>query len=238
MSKEVLNRKVAVFTGAGISAESGIATFRTGEDASWSNFDMNTVATLAAWDADKETVLEFYNDRTLEMLAAEPNEAHKALGRLQEHCPTTVITQNIDDLHERGGSTDVLHIHGYINQARSTVDKNLVVDHKGPINLGDKCPKGSQLRPHVVWFYEYPYFMFEAQAAIKRAGYLIIVGTALQIEYTSHMLSDASKDCQIFFIDPSPVKYLDSFGMHVNYIEGKASVELPKLVDKIINYEI
>lgn len=238
MGKKIGNRKVAVFTGAGISAESGIPTFRTGNNAMWDDYDLNDVATPRGWQKDRELVLEFYNKRKEEMNNAKPNAAHIALGELEKHCPVTVITQNIDTLHEQGGSKNVLHIHGNINQARSTVDHNLIIDHEGPIELGEKCEKGSQLRPHVVWFEEYPFFIDEAIKAIQDCGYLIIVGTALQINYTPQILSEASKDCKIYFIDPNPVKYLDSYRDGINYIEKKASEGVPEIVNKIINYEI
>ena len=146
--------KLVVFTGAGISAESGIKTFRD-SGGLWEEFDINEVATPQAWEKNKPLVLDFYNKRRKQVLEAQPNKAHFALVELEAKYDVQIITQNIDDLHERAGSKKVLHLHGEITKSRSTVEDSLVYKIKNvDIQLGDKCEKGSQLRPHIVWFGE------------------------------------------------------------------------------------
>lgn len=147
-------KTIVVLTGAGISAESGIKTFRD-DNGLWRNYRFEEVASPEAWAADPELVLEFYNLRRKQLLEVHPNPAHYALARLQEFFDVKIVTQNVDDLHERAGSRDVLHLHGELRKARSTADDRLITDIDGwELNMGDKCSQGSQLRPHVVWFGE------------------------------------------------------------------------------------
>ena len=226
-------KKIVIFTGAGISAESGIATFRSGEDATWANINVESVATPHAWKMDREGVLEFYNERWEEMSKAEPNIAHKAIGDLEEDFDVTVVTQNVDDLHERGGSKKIYHIHGEINKARSTVDDDLVLDWEKPIEIGDKCPKGSQLRPHVVWFHEYPLQTVESVREIKKADYILVIGTGLQIHYTGPMVSECKEKCKVYYIDPDPARDLEMLGVKVNYIKEPATTGVPKVIKEI-----
>jgi NAD-dependent deacetylase len=226
-------KKIVILTGAGISAESGIATFRTGEDATWSNIPINQVATPAAWSQDRETVLEFYNDRWEEMTAAEPNLAHTSIGDLEDEFDVTIVTQNVDDLHERGGSSKVYHIHGEINKARSTVDPKIILDWNKPIELGDKCSKGSQLRPHVVWFHEYPLFIDESVRAIQEADYLLVVGTGMVIHYIPNLIYERNSGCKIFYIDPDPAGDLERLGIDAEYVTEPATTGVPKVIKKI-----
>ena len=230
MSKD--KKKITVLTGAGISAESGIATFRSGDDATWDNIPINLVATPQAWSNDRETVLEFYNERWEEMTEAEPNAAHVALGELEKEYDVTIVTQNVDDLHERGGSKNVYHIHGEINKARSTVDPKIILDWNKPIEIGDKCEKGSQLRPHVVWFYEYPFFIDESVKAITEADYMIVVGTGMDIHYIATIISYFEGE-KLFYVDPSPAGDLERMGMEVNYIKEPATTGVPKVIKEI-----
>jgi NAD-dependent deacetylase len=230
-----MKKKVVFFTGAGISAESGIATFRSGEDATWDNVKIETVATPHAWSQDREGVLEFYNDRWEEMTKAKPNKAHKAIGKAEKDFDVTVVTQNVDDLHERGGAKNVYHIHGEINKARSTVDPKIVLEWNKRIEIGDKCPKGSQLRPHVVWFYEYPFFIDESVRAIQEADYVVVVGTGLDIHYTAAMISECEDKCKIYYVDPNPAGDLEHLGLEVNYITEPATKGVPKVLKEIEN---
>jgi NAD-dependent deacetylase len=146
--------QIVFLTGAGVSAESGLATFR-GTNGLWENHRFEDVASPSAWDRDPALVLRFYNERRRAVLAAVPNEAHRAIAELEQHIPVRIVTQNVDDLHERAGSRNILHLHGEIRKARSTSDPNLVYPIEGSeLQIGDLCQQGSQLRPHIVWFGE------------------------------------------------------------------------------------
>ena len=226
-------KKIVILTGAGISAESGVATFRTGKDATWSNIDVESVATPEGWKKDREKVLDFYNDRWEEMTNAEPNLAHVAIGELEDEFDVTIVTQNIDDLHERGGSKNVYHIHGEINKARSTVDPKIVLDWQKPIKIGDRCTKGSQLRPHVVWFNEYPLFIDDSIRAIQEADYLLVVGTGMVIHYIPSLIYERNSDCKIYYIDPDPAGDLERLGIEAEYITEPATTGVPKVIKKI-----
>src|SRR5450631_2777463 len=169
-------KKVVVFTGAGISAESGIHTFRD-SGGLWENVDVNEVATPAGWKKNPSRVLDFYNDRRKQVLDAKPNKAHYALAELQKKYEVFVITQNIDNLHERSGSQHVLHLHGEVTKSRSSLDPELVYDIKsGRIELGEKCTRGSQLRPHIVWFGEEVPNMTTAYELTSGADVFIVIG--------------------------------------------------------------
>ncbi|MCE3281260.1 MAG: NAD-dependent deacylase, partial [Bacteroidetes bacterium] len=171
-----MKQKLVVFTGAGISAESGIKTFRD-SGGLWEEYNISEVATPQAWEKNKELVLDFYNKRRKQVLESEPNEAHYALVELEEKYDVHIITQNIDDLHERAGSKKVLHLHGEIIKSRSTVDPSLVYKIKGSeLKLGDKCEKGSQLRPHIVWFGEMVPMMDVANLIAEKADIFMVVG--------------------------------------------------------------
>jgi len=145
-------KKILVFTGAGVSKESGIETFRDSAESLWNNHRIEDVATAEAWRKDKELVLDFYNQRRKQLKEVEPNLAHDLIAKLEEKYQVTVVTQNVDNLHERAGSTNVIHLHGELTKVRSTLNPNLVYDWHDDCSLGDKCEKGSQLRPHIVWF--------------------------------------------------------------------------------------
>ncbi|MCU0394957.1 MAG: NAD-dependent deacylase, partial [Chitinophagaceae bacterium] len=147
-------KNLVVLTGAGISAESGLKTFRDSDDGLWNGYDIEDVATPDAWRRNPQLVLDFYNYRRREVLKAEPNAAHYGLAALEEHFDVTIITQNIDDLHERGGSSRIVHLHGEILKMRSERNSQLIYDIRGDIQLGDKAEDGAQLRPHIVWFGE------------------------------------------------------------------------------------
>lgn len=176
-----LHMRIVVFTGAGISAESGLQTFRAG-DGLWEEHRIEDVATPEAWRRDPELVLSFYNARRRAVVAARPNAAHRALAALEAVADVSIITQNIDDLHERAGSTRVLHLHGEILKARSSVAPGLLYDTGGrDIRLGERCERGSQLRPHVVWFSEAVDGFGEAAALAGQADVFLVVGTSLAV---------------------------------------------------------
>jgi len=175
-----MKKKIAVLTGAGMSAESGLATFRD-SDGLWEGHDVYEVATPEGWIKNKELVLDFYNERRNQLHEVEPNKGHKALVDLEKVFDTQVITQNVDDLHERAGSSKVLHLHGELYKVRSTVYQNLVYDWKDDLKIGDLCEKGHQLRPHVVWFGEAVPMLEKAIRHVLISDVMIIVGTSMQV---------------------------------------------------------
>jgi NAD-dependent deacetylase len=232
-----MKKKIVVFTGAGVSRESGILTFRDSVDGLWENHSIDDVCTPSGWKKDREKVLNFYNDRRRQLPSVEPNSAHTGLVKLEDKYDVTIVTQNVDNLHERAGSSKILHLHGELTKARGTLSsKESIVDiGYDDINIGDKCEiTGSQLRPHIVWFEEMPYNVEESYEAITESDVLIIIGTSLMIGYTLNLLSSVSDDCKIYYIDPSPSKYLDKYGKDVTYIEKPATEGVKILIDELI----
>ncbi|MGO3241076.1 MAG: Sir2 family NAD-dependent protein deacetylase [Sphingobacteriaceae bacterium] len=205
-------KKVVVFTGAGISVESGLATFRGG-DGLWEGHRVEDVATPEAWRQDRAVVLEFYNQRRRDCLIAEPNAAHHMLAELENKFDVQIITQNVDDLHERAGSTNVLHLHGEIRKSQSSLDPDLVYRIQGDrLDLGQRCELGSQLRPHVVWFGEPVPNMLEAMKITRSADFFITIGTSLQVYPAANLMLETGPSCQVVLIDPNAEKYeLPSF---------------------------
>jgi len=170
-------KKIVVLTGAGMSAESGLKTFRD-SNGLWENHNVYDVATPEAWERDPEMVLKFYNERRKQVRGAKPNKAHVALEKLEEKYDVSIITQNIDDLHERAGSNHVIHLHGEINKGRSTVDPSLIYDlDHWEMKLGESCEKGSQLRPHIVWFGEPVPMIEKAIPIVEMADRVVVIGT-------------------------------------------------------------
>lgn len=193
-------KKLVVLTGAGISAESGLKTFRD-SDGLWEGYNIEDVATPRAWKKDPELVLQFYNLRRKDVLDAKPNAAHTGLAALEKDFDVHIITQNIDDLHERAGSTKVLHLHGQILKMRSEKNERLIYDITGDIKLGDRAEDGAQLRPHIVWFEE-PVPMIEEAITIARdAEYFVVVGTSLVVYPAAGLLNYASYGIPKFIID-------------------------------------
>ncbi|MFN2439117.1 MAG: NAD-dependent deacetylase [Chitinophagaceae bacterium] len=200
MNSEMEKKKLVVLTGAGISAESGLKTFRD-SDGLWEGFDINEVATATAWHKNPSLVLDFYNQRRKNVKEVQPNSAHIALAELEKDFDVTIVTQNIDDLHERGGSTNVLHLHGEIFKMRSVNDENLTYHIDGDINLGDVAKDGGQLRPHIVWFEE-PVPMIElAIGVLKTADILLIVGTSLVVYPAAGLVNYAPWQTPKFIVD-------------------------------------
>ena len=194
---------LVILTGAGVSAESGVRTFRD-HDGLWENHRIEDVATPAAWHRDPELVLRFYNERRRQLDEVQPNAAHLALAELEQHHDVHIITQNVDDLHERAGSTQVLHLHGQLKKMRGLVDATTIYDCDGDIALGDKCPRGSQLRPHIVWFGEEVPAIEQAVPLVAAADAVMIVGTSMQVYPAAGLVGYAPADAPIYYVDPRP----------------------------------
>ncbi|MBL7825773.1 MAG: NAD-dependent deacylase [Saprospiraceae bacterium] len=198
-----MKKKIVVLTGAGISAESGIKTFRD-SDGLWENHRVEDVATPEAWNRNPALVLEFYNQRRAQLLNVHPNDGHFGLAKLEQHFDVEVVTQNVDDLHERAGSTKVLHLHGELRKARSTGDERLVYGWDENLNIGDVCERGFQLRPHIVWFGEAVPMLEKAARLAARADLFLIVGTSLQVYPAAGLMRYAPADIPFYYVDPKP----------------------------------
>jgi NAD-dependent deacetylase len=195
---------LVVLSGAGMSAESGLRTFRD-NDGLWENHRVEDVATPEAWRRNRALVLRFYNERRKALLEAEPNDGHRLIARWQENFRVSVVTQNVDDLHERAGSREVLHLHGELMKVRSTLDPALVYPLDGwELKEGDRCAKGSQLRPHIVWFGEEVPLLSVAAEVVASADVLVVVGTSLQVYPAASLAFLAPEDCRRILIDPRP----------------------------------
>jgi len=196
------NPHIVVFSGAGMSAESGLKTFRD-NGGLWENHEVTEVATPEAWQRDKAMVLRFYNMRRKQLFKATPNTAHKAVASLEKTNKVTVITQNVDDLHERAGSSKVIHLHGELKKVQSEKYPELIYDwEKEEIELGDTCEKGHQLRPNVVWFGEAVPMMDIAFTTVQTADILIVIGTSLNVYPAASLVNFVRADTQCFLIDP------------------------------------
>ena len=196
--------KIVVLSGAGMSAESGLKTFRD-NNGLWENHRVEDVATPEAWQRNPELVLKFYNERRKAMRKAEPNEGHRLIAGWERVHEVSVVTQNVDDLHERAGSSKVLHLHGELRMARSTADSTWVVEVPGcEIKLGDLCPRGAQLRPHIVWFGEAVPLMTVAQEIVAQAEVLVVVGTSLQVYPAAGLAHAAPEQARRILVDPHP----------------------------------
>ena len=224
---------IVILTGAGISAESGIKTFRdTG--GLWEGHDVMEVATPEGWTRNRPLVLEFYNQRRKQALEVSPNAAHKALVELEQKHRVDIITQNVDNLHERAGSSNVLHLHGELSKSRSSIDPKLVYDIKGwELKEGDTCEKGSQLRPHIVWFGEAVPAMDLAIPIVQHADVLIVIGTSLQVYPAAGLIDYIKPFTKLYVIDPK----LPSMAKNdrVNMISTTATVGVPQVVRELID---
>jgi NAD-dependent deacetylase len=224
-------QKIVVFSGAGISAESGLNTFRD-TDGLWENYKIEEVATPEAWDANPELVLEFYNMRRKQVLEAQPNSAHYAIPLLEKKFKVSLITQNIDDLHERAGSKNVLHLHGNLLKARSTKTDKTYPIKSFYLNLGDCCENGHQLRPDVVWFGEYVPNMDKAAEICDDADILIVIGTSLNVYPAANLVDCVSNNCLIYLIDPKEVSIWKR--KNLIHIKKKATEGLPQLIKELL----
>ena len=219
--------RVVVLTGAGISAESGIPTFRDG-GGWWQRYRFEELASPEAWARQPEVVLAFYNHRRETAARAVPNAAHEALVRLEQTYDVTIVTQNVDDLHERAGSAQVIHVHGQLNCARSSVDPALIY-HIGArdLSLGERCERGSQLRPHIVWFGEQVLQLPEALTAVRAASRLLVIGTSLQVYPAAGLALEAHAASERVLI----TREVDAVPEGFEFRPGNASELVPELVD-------
>ncbi len=226
-------QKIIVLTGAGVSAESGIRTFRD-SNGLWENHDIQEVASPEGWRKNRALVLDFYNQRRKQARECEPNEAHFILARLEKNFDVQIITQNVDDLHERAGSSKVLHLHGELSKAQSTLDPKLIytLDH-WEIKEGDQCEKGSQLRPFIVWFGESVPMMIPAINLAKQADIFLVVGTSLQVYPAAGLIDYVPREAKKYLIDP---KIPDTtLKKEVILIEEKATVGMKILEEILLN---
>lgn len=226
-------KKIVVLTGAGMSADSGLKTFRD-SDGLWEGHDIRDVATPQAWHENKELVLDFYNERRKQAHSVDPNKGHKALAKLEEEYDITIVTQNVDSLHERAGSSDVLHLHGQISKVRSEKDPSLIYDiGGGTIELGDTAEDGAQLRPHVVWFGEPVPNMRKAADIVAQADILIVIGTSLVVYPAAGLVDLVSPDTPKYVVDPDMPELGDSSGW--THYEERAAMGTPKLVSRLLD---
>lgn len=228
---ETKYKKIVVLSGAGISAESGLGTFRD-SDGLWEKYDVNDVATIDAWYKNPALVLDFYDQRRKQVLAANPNPAHHALAMLEDFFEVTIVTQNIDDLHERAGSKNVIHLHGEILKGRSVVTDFNLYPVKSNIKLGDLAPDGHQLRPHVVWFGEAVPKMIHAERVVRKADILIVVGTSLNVYPAAGLRYACPDQAQKYLVDPNTFELGDQAFIH---FKGTASDKIPQLIDELLN---
>lgn len=227
-------KKLVVLTGAGISAESGIPTFRD-SDGLWEGFDVNEVATPEGWRRNPALVLDFYNQRRKRALEVSPNEGHRILAELEEFLEVTILTQNVDNLHERAGSTRVLHLHGSLFQSRSTVDESLVYDIKGwELKMGDVCEKGSQLRPHIVWFGEMVPMLDTAAKAASQADIFLVVGTSMAVYPAAGLIHHVAAHAPKFIVDPK----IPDLGQipNITVVQEKASTGMRRVKELLREY--
>ena len=225
-----MKKKLVVLTGAGMSQESGLRTFRD-MGGLWEEYDITEVATPEAWQRNPSLVMQFYNERRKQLYEAEPNAGHIGLVDLEKDFDVSIITQNVDDLHERAGSTKIIHLHGELKKARSSVDESLVYDIDGwELKFGQKCAKGSQLRPHIVWFGEAVPAMDDAIPLVEAADILVVIGTSLNVYPAAGLVNYAKRETPIFVIDPErPQVYI----RNVNYIQEKAGKGVEILKEKL-----
>ncbi|MEO2051070.1 MAG: NAD-dependent deacylase [Allomuricauda sp.] len=225
--------KIVVLTGAGMSAESGLKTFRDA-DGLWEGHDVMEVASPQGFARNPELVLEFYNQRRRQLLEVSPNQGHLALTELEAQFDVSIVTQNIDNLHEQAGSTHVVHLHGELFKVRSTRDENHILEWKKDLVLGDTDPHGHQLRPHIVWFGEMVPLLQTAAQITQQADILIIVGTSMQVYPAASLIHYVDTRTPIYFIDPRPNVRESDFG-NLTVIPKTAVAGVPPLVEQLFN---
>lgn len=226
-------KHLVIFSGAGMSAESGLKTFRD-NDGLWENYAIEEVATPQAWKENKKLVLEFYNMRRKQLLASQPNNAHYLIKELEQHFEVSIITQNIDDLHERAGSSNVLHLHGELLKVKSERYDHLVYPwEKADLNLGDLCEEGFQLRPFVVWFGEEVPALEKAIPITSKADILLVIGTSLNVYPAANLVHYAPHTCECFLIDPNPPTNNNTSGFTI--IQANATEGMKILTEKLLH---
>jgi len=226
--------KIAVLTGAGVSAESGISTFRDANGL-WEGHDIMEVASPRGWTDNPALVLDFYNKRRAQLASVRPNAAHVAIANLETEHEATVITQNVDDLHERAGSKNIIHLHGELTKARSVADSQLISHIQGDILLGDMASDGQQLRPHIVWFGEAVPMIERAASIVAAADIVVIVGTSMQVYPAAGLVSYAAPGTPMYYIDPRPtISHELSLLPQLRVIEQTAVQGVPPLVAELM----
>ncbi len=225
-------KKVVVLSGAGMSADSGLKTFRDAGGL-WEGHDVMEVASPQGFARNPELVMDFYNQRRRQLLNATPNAGHLALADLEMEYDVDIITQNVDNLHERAGSTKVLHLHGELLKVRSLGNPHKILDWEGDLNIGDLCDEGHQLRPHIVWFGEEVPLLGEAAHITSKADILIVVGTSLQVYPAASLIHYAPTSALLYFIDPNP--NLSSYSMsNLTVIPKRAAEGMPELITSLM----
>ncbi|MBS7254368.1 SIR2 family NAD-dependent protein deacylase [Flavobacterium branchiicola] len=230
-----MKKKLVVLTGAGISAESGIKTFRD-SDGLWEGHDVMEVATPEGWHKNQELVLDFYNKRRQQLKEVKPNLGHLILAELEKDFDVHIITQNVDDLHERAGSSKVLHLHGELLKVRSTKNRDLILDWTEDLITGDLDKNGHQLRPHIVWFGEDVPTLEEAISIVEQADYFAVIGTSLQVYPAAGLISYTYSITPVFYIDPKPIA-IPNIGNKVETIAKFASEGVADLRERLLTLE-
>ena len=227
-------KKIVILTGAGISAESGIKTFRDA-DGLWDNHDVMEVASPQGWEKNRALVLRFYNDRRNHLKDVHPNAAHKALAELESKYKVVVITQNVDDLHERGGSSNIIHLHGELTKMRSVMDDTVIYDCTTDINVGDKAKDGYQLRPHIVWFGEMVPMLEVAAKEVMSADIVMVIGSSMQVYPAAGLVEYAPDNIPVYYIDPKPtINYELGRSNNLIVMEENATTGVRKVVDELM----
>lgn len=231
----VNKNRVVVLTGAGMSAESGISTFRDAGGL-WEGYDVMEVASPEGWRRNPELVLDFYNQRRRQLKTVYPNAGHVALKKLEDGFDVHIVTQNVDDLHERAGSSSVLHLHGELKKVRSDINDNYVIDWTEDVTLDHQCPQGGRLRPHIVWFGEMVPMLDTAALKCSEADIVMIIGTSLQVYPAAGLISYAPAHAQVYYIDPYPSVSTELNRIKkLHIIKENAARGVPALVDELLS---
>lgn len=228
-----MEKRLVVLSGAGMSAESGIQTFRDAGGL-WEGHDVMEVASPQGWKKNKELVLDFYNQRRRQLLTCKPNKAHLLLAELEQYYDTTIITQNVDDLHERAGSSHIIHLHGELLKVRSVQNSKLIYHWAKDLHSTDTNDLGHKLRPHIVWFGEMVPELENAIPYVKKADVIIIIGTSMQVYPAASLIHYAKPNTLVYYIDTNPA-IIDQTPFNINIIAQKASIGLESIIDELKN---
>ncbi|MDR0195668.1 MAG: NAD-dependent deacylase [Myroides sp.] len=228
-----MEKRLVVLSGAGMSAESGIQTFRDAGGL-WEGHDVMEVASPEGWKKNKELVLDFYNQRRRQLLTCEPNEAHLLLAELEKHYNTTIVTQNVDDLHERAGSSHIIHLHGELLKVRSVQNSKLIYPWSKDLHNTDTNDLGHKLRPHIVWFGEMVPELENAVSYVKKADIIIIIGTSMQVYPAASLIHYAKPNALAYYIDTNPA-IINQTPCKINIIAEKASIGLKSIINDLKN---
>ena len=229
-----MKKNLVILTGAGISVESGIKTFRDA-DGLWEGHNVMDVASPEGWQRDKELVLDFYNQRRRQLHEVKPNQGHIVLAQLENDFDVHIITQNVDNLHEQAGSTKVLHLHGELLKVRSTKNEDYILDWQHDLVIGDVDDKGHQLRPHIVWFGEMVPVLEEAVTITEQADYVVVIGTSLRVYPAASLMHYAKPNVPVFYIDPRPAS-MNGLQNPLEIIQMSATEGVPYLREKLLKF--